>query len=166
MHTGSHTLWYGILKDWVARDIGPNRTYEDGEVVIGHLTDKNMVNWRAWFGEQPLLIPLRHPAKALSSHFKRNEQNPFWMTWFAQQWCNLIEIESHYPYYIHIDIPELRDQELAKINDELGLNLSHDWAINEAMGCKHGGESEPLQHHLVSMVPDSFIRFYEETLNG
>lgn len=171
MHSGSHALWYGILNDWKHRDIHPYPVYtealEENACLIGHLTDKHMNHWKSWLGMEVVIMPMRHPAKVLESHYARLEYDQRWIMWFNQNWLNAMWIEEHHaPYYIHIDQPELRDRELAIINDELGLSLEHDWAINGKMGCKEGTHATKLREDLVHICPEAYVRYYEETLDA
>lgn len=165
MHSGSHALWYGILKDWMHRDVHPYKEYnpelETNACLIGHLTDKQMLRWKSWFGKEVCITMLRHPSRVLASHYIRGECDDRWLMWYNQCWLNHMWLEDHYkPHTIHIDVPELRDHQLALINDELDLSLEFNWPMNGKMGCT-GNEIKPVDDMFLQKTPQAYIDYYE-----
>lgn len=169
MHSGSHTIWHGVFEGWKHRDppriYNPSEDSVDGQsILIGHTYDKMMLSWKNWLGRFPVVMPMRHPTKVLTSHLVRGEHDMRWLMWYNQNWLNTMWIEEHYtPYYIHVDRPDLREKQLAIINDELDLELEHDWHIGPDMGCKYNTHGKIDDMHR-QQTPQAYIQFYEETL--
>jgi len=76
----------------------------------------------------PCIMPLRHPIRVAHS-WKRygKDLEDYAGASFAQWWGVMGLVMPFDPYYLALDAPLVRDQQLANINNNLGLELATDW---------------------------------------
>lgn len=110
-HSGTRLLRDRTLRPWL------------GHLVTGHayIDDVDPAKFDV------IIIPLRHPARVRNSWYRRgkfkDKVNPH--RW-RHCWDVMMAIED--AYYVHVDLPRIREAELKVLEDVLRVSLDHDWS--------------------------------------
>jgi len=152
MHSGTHLLRALILR------CGPQG--RDAHSLHVNEIDYNTgdIGWPDNFKNNLVIAPLRHPSRMLASFESRElEYNEF-----KQQWDEFIErVHPFVNQYLHIDMPIVRDQEVAKIGKLLDCEIVPDWSVNIKSGSMRGNHSRAINE--CPKAPKEYINFYYKT---
>ena len=123
-HTGTKLL-AKLFKDfyWASFD---EVTEEPNVLFLGHLTVNSINKIKKL--DHPILVPLRHPNLVAESWRRRGKP----LNELIENFNLLVnEIDPLKPHYLPIDVPD-RQGYLDKINQDLNLNLTTDWSIENS----------------------------------
>ena len=156
MHTGTFLLIDDVFK-WF-KHIGCAQEPEGDCVIHCHTTNSFFYEVASCMDKHPVVSPIRHPARVLESFKRRNHLN--YRVFREQFGCMADLVEGRDVFYIHIDEPDLRDAELARINNELGLKLKTDWPLVNCVGKTHDIK---LTKEMMDEIPQWIMDFYHLT---
>lgn len=167
-HTGTRFLMSDVFKNFEQLKLQSNYHHPDYGVVNDYDTIKfycehvfnHMIHAINKYCEQceAIAIPLRSPHKIVRSWLIGDSG------WSEEIelihcWNNLINVvdRKFNPFYICIDRPKLRDIQLQKLSDKIGINLQTDWnPVGESTFLKKDIEGFDYQ------IPVEWKRFYED----
>ena len=157
-HTGTKFLaklfgdihWASFIEDASDRE---------NVLYLGHLTTNSIGNIKKL--NHPILIPLRHPYLVAESWKRRGKP----LTELAENFRLLVdELDPLNPLYLPIDVDN-RQEYLDIINNELGLSLKTNWAIENSKEMTYNLSYKDLSPDkimidLVSDIEGFIKRFY------
>lgn len=158
MHSGTHLMLYEVFKE--------NRYAGHGErqhVWQLHLENRCMPFIEEKMSEGVMLVTsMRHPARIKASFVKRQDK----FHKFDEQMENLVSLEEYNPTYVHIDMPDIRDEQTRCLGERLDLDLSTSWPVNQLMsGSIHGLHDMEVTDEWLSRVNERYVDFYYKTAN-
>jgi len=136
--------------------------FPPGMAKSRHTTAAEMPIIRVLLGEQPGLVPMRHPARVYAS-WARRENTERRKTGLDDQWRNLIALDAEFDLtYFHVDGGN-REMELAKLRvfHKNRQSVTSDW---EPVGAT-AKQNSPITEEMISAVPAFVLNFYE-TIGG
>lgn len=149
-HTGNHFM-LALIPEATHRHPGPHGHHGDWPELLEHA--------------DAVICPMRHPLLVAQSWRKRGkslEDRELESYWRMQ----VDVVDKHKPYYICLDKPDLRDDQVRLINDVLGLDLDPgDWPvlrdrrIYQARSLTYLERSEVLLDHYAA-AESFFDRWY------
>jgi len=143
-HTGTKLLVSKFTQDELAlKDPLPG-------LHVGHISAGQMPHIRELYN-YPMIIPQRHPYLVYESWVRREKP----ISDLMENYGYLInEIDKYNPYYVNIDL-SIKNDQIDKINTDIGLTLSKNWPIiNSKTGTY---DLNPEEIH----PPTSFIEMVE-----
>lgn len=166
MHSGTHVLRDNILRDRAYHSEEDSILGKRGNPkMLGfHLTECNrFINE---LEKYPVITTLRHPRRVRESFRRREEKRtrsryPYNQKYFDLQWREMIDrISKTDVLYVHIDEPEVRDQEVDALREKFNLPFHKDWKVNNEI-C---GTSEiPIED--CPEVDQEYIDFYYQNID-
>lgn len=159
MHTGTQLMVYGLFKEFTQAK--PDTYWKfDGDIIVYKHVGKDL--YGDWFGllRNPIVVPLRHPARVLES-FQRRGRN---IEHYLEQWEVMInEVHRLNPMYIHID-SNIRDSQVNAISKVIGKDLNIDWSeVIRGRPGTEGTHNMELPGRMPELIPQHFIDFYQDT---
>ena len=139
------------------------RVLGDVDKIEFHLTEcKRFTNE---LKNHKIFTSLRHPRR-IREAFKRREHNParypYNEEYFNIQWREMIDrIATLDPFYLHVDMPEVRDAEVDLMSEYFGRELPKNWEVVETEHT-YGTHDVPVEE--CPPVPQEYIDFYYETI--
>ena len=121
--------------------------------------------WRhLLYAAEAVVCPMRHPLAVAKSWKKRGKA----ITDLDDYWREQVEvIDREHPHYITLDRPEIRDDQVQAINEDLGLELNAgDWpvlrdrVIHNATELTEDERGYVLLHHYAA-AESFFDRWYQ-----
>lgn len=169
MHSGTHLLRFEILKKQYKMEPDAEHFFDgdtDNRAYVFHLNEDQMpMVYLSMMEQLPVFTSLRHPYRIWQSYKKRAERDRlnYRHEKFCLQWNRLIDIVSkNDPFYVHVDAPEIRNDQVEKMADFLNLPLKTDWPVNAKSGSACG--MHEIEVYSDPMIPQKFIDFYYETM--
>jgi hypothetical protein len=170
MHSGTHLLRFDILKGFYKGEPEGKHFFNgsSGRVMnVFHLNhDQFPQKLIDMMDQLPVFTCLRHPSRIWESYKKRQTKDQYNYRWnkYELQWRRLIDIVSKRdPLYVHVDAPEVRDEQVKRMGEALDLPLECDWKINARSGSVYGTHNYDTYE---KDIPKEFIDFYYETMNN
>jgi len=170
MHSGTHLLRFDILKAFYKMEPEGEHFFNGSSGRIMHTFHLNHDQFPPklidTMDQLPVFTCLRHPSRMWESYKKRSvkDRMNYRRDKYELQWKRMIDIVSKKdPLYVHVDVPEIRDEQVRKMGEALDLPLSCDWKVNPRSGSVHGTHNYDTYE---DGIPQEFIDFYNETQNG
>ena len=101
------------------------------EIYCRHFYENELAKIMELMREHPAIIPMRKKAAVARSWERYGKDLDDFGGWSLEQWFTVLDkvLMPFEPYILNIDKPGVRDEQLARINEELGLELVTDWPI-------------------------------------
>ncbi len=167
-HTGTHFLFEHLFDGWHRYNMGYDCISEPhgNGIVRIHCDHQQSQYLPRWLDSHRAVVPMRNPfAVATSWKAREKDLDGFGslMEKLNSQWdCLKKMVQPYNPIYLPIDAPD-RENWLAALNKELGLELQTDWPV--VMSCNKSAElSFNDRQAVIEVMADGFFdRFgYEE----
>jgi len=166
-HTGTRLFINDLFKDFEQlpfRSASASKNFKDIKYCLAHVLNEDMDNIEYFCEEcSAVVVPLRHPRSVAKSWLLNNHvhvKEPDWCTEnnLHQCWDNMINsIDRYNPFYICIDIPEIRDIQLQRLSEYIKFNLSTGWT---PIGKSNFVEEE--SQNFKYQIPSEWLTFYED----
>jgi hypothetical protein len=148
-HSGSYFLVKHLLESFIELPLRTAREeiarLKPGQraVVFDHFWPHKMGLWRDLFGRYPIVIPVRRYDKVKKSWEDRGKC----CAELDEQWQIMANvIVDQQPFVINLD-STCRDEQLAQINNKLGLDLdARGWPVIHSIGGQPGEDNEQSTH--------------------
>lgn len=162
MHTGTHFCRHGLFSEFARANAGEDSP-DENVIVNVHVMphDVERLHKELARGEAIIVVPLRHPARVYHSFLNRGKTKEM----FIEQWDNMMNIIApHKPFYIHLDLPERR-QEVDVIEQAIGMKLpvsdsEEEWKVFNSRASSY---NMSLDEFPTDEIPSKYIDFYEST---
>lgn len=159
-HSGTRLLMKKIFKGWKAANPLDPRFKAGNYMIAGHVYPPSLDYMIGYMENYPIVVPLRHPSRVWKSFADRDMSYDF----FCDHWYNMIKfVDILSPNYIHIDVIDRRDDDLLKVEQKFGIELQHDWTIDDTV-CDKGNATMNITHKDTIKMPNFILDFYERTL--
>jgi hypothetical protein len=164
MHSGTHVVRYKILRAFFKdnEDTCLFNANTKNEMIGFHVDQA--YRFQRELQEGFVVIPMRHPrriAKSWRSRERTPARRPYNTDNLYSQLDQLIELHKYDPFYIHIDVPEIREQQVQELGELLNLDLFYDFVPDRESGSIAGNWNVDLDN--CPEVPDKYIQHYENT---
>ena len=120
--TGTHLMRDHIL---AGQNVYARHPYpEEVEKIIDKLSTPGSI----------CVVPVRRYEEVAATWSRSGRDMDGFGGWTLQQWYQVLFgiIEPFDPIFISIDEPDMRDIQLERLEDQLGVSLPHDWPIVRA----------------------------------
>lgn len=170
MHSGTHILRFCILQGYYKMTPDAKHLFNGtsgNKMHVFHLNHDQFPREYIYMMDAiPVFSSLRHPYRVWQSFVKRTEHDRinYRLDKFNIQWRRLIDIVDKYdPLYVHVDVPEIRDEQVRKMGESLDLDLSFDWKVDAKSGSVCG--THQIDVYEDKRISKEFIDFYNEKLD-
>lgn len=158
MHTGTHVIRNQVFSGFQEIHFKGLGFQGNKGQVVGHLLNNTVCHWIKAFDKfGNIFMPIRHPSRVLESFRRRDKCERF----YREQWDLFLEIGAAYDItYLHIDDLALRDKQVVRISEQIGMPVTPSWELE---GSEHGTHDMEITQGLLDQTPERYIRFYEDT---